>query len=99
MQFLADRFHYGRRAHHLGDELAAMPALGCDLHTDACVDVHSVVIAALRAIGVVAANAIRGFVCAGKVTFPPGIAGRTCAASVRHITLSSPTTFSTASAR
>ncbi len=72
MQFVADRFQYGRRPRHLGDDRDAMPALGCDLNTGTCVDMHTVGVAALRAIGVEAVYVIGGFVYAGKDEYPTG---------------------------
>lgn len=72
MQFVADRFQYGKRARYLGDDQAAMPALGCDLQTGTCVDMHTVGVAALRAIGIEAVYVIGGFVYAGKENFPTG---------------------------
>ena len=72
MQFVADRFQYGRREQHLGDDLAAMPALGGDRNTGTCVDMHTLAVAALRAIGVEAVYAIGGFVYEGRDSFPTG---------------------------
>jgi transglutaminase-like putative cysteine protease len=72
MQFVADRFSYGKRARYLGDELEAMPALGWDLNTGTCVDMHTVGVAALRAIGVEAVYVIGGFVYAGMPEYPTG---------------------------
>ena len=72
MQFVADRFSYGKRARHLGDDLDAMPGLGCDIHTGTCVDMHTVGVAALRAIGVEAVYVIGGFVYDGLAEYPTG---------------------------
>lgn len=72
MQFVADRFSYGKRARHLGDDLEAMPGLGCDIHTGTCVDMHTVGVAALRAIGVEAVYVIGGFVYDGLAEYPTG---------------------------
>jgi hypothetical protein len=72
MQWVADRFQYGRRPVHLGDDLDAMPALGCDLHTGTCVDMHTLAVAALRSIGIEAVYAIGGFVYAEKPQHPTG---------------------------
>jgi hypothetical protein len=72
MQFVADRFQYGKRARYLGDDLDAMPALGCDLNTGTCVDMHTLAVAALRTMGIEAVYAIGGFVYAGMETYPTG---------------------------
>ena len=72
MQFVAERFQYGKRPRYLGDDGDAMPALGCDLNTGTCVDMHTVGVAALRAIGVEAVYVIGGFVYAGKDDYPTG---------------------------
>ena len=72
VQWVAERFQYGRRPHHLGDDLEAMPALGCDLHTGTCVDMHTLAVAALRAMGIEAVYVIGGFVYAGKESYPTG---------------------------
>ena len=72
MQAVADRFQYGKRPRYLGDDLAAMPALGCDLNTGTCVDMHTLAVAALRAIGIEAVYVIGGFVYDGKPDYPTG---------------------------
>lgn len=72
MQFVADRFTYGKRPRYLGDDLDAMPALGCDIATGTCVDMHTLAVAALRAIGIEAVYVIGGFVYAGKNDYPTG---------------------------
>ena len=72
MQFAADRFRYGKRPRYLGNDSDAMPALECDLNTGMCLDMHTVGVAALRAIGVEAVYVIGGFVYAGKEEYPTG---------------------------
>jgi transglutaminase-like putative cysteine protease len=72
MQAIADRFTYGKRARYLGDDQEAMPALGCDLNTGTCVDMHTLGVAALRALGIEAVYVIGGFVYADRAEFPTG---------------------------
>jgi hypothetical protein len=73
MQFVADRFTYSKRAQYLGHGSEALDALDvCDLTTGNCVDMHTLGVAALRAIGVPAAYAIGRFVSAGMDAFPTG---------------------------
>lgn len=71
-QWVADRFQYGKRPRYLGDDLDAMPALGCDLHTGTCVDMHTLAVAALRTMGIEAVYVIGGFVYAEKPDYPTG---------------------------
>lgn len=72
MQFVADHFTYGRRPRYLGDDTDAIPAFGCDIATGTCVDMHTLGVAALRAIGVPAVYVIGCFVYAKKDEFPTG---------------------------
>jgi transglutaminase-like putative cysteine protease len=72
VQWVADRFQYGKRPAYLGDDLDAMPALGCDLETGTCVDMHTLAVAALRSMGIEAVYVIGGFVYAGKHDHPTG---------------------------
>jgi Transglutaminase-like superfamily len=60
IQFIADHFQYGQRDIALGDDEAAMPALECGLTFGTCVDMHTVAVAALRAIGIEAAYVMGG---------------------------------------
>ena len=55
IQFIGDHFTYGAREIDLGTGEDAMPALACGLTPGTCVDMHTLAVAALRAIGVPAA--------------------------------------------
>ncbi len=73
LQALADRFVYGHRETHLGTGAEALPALPEDgPATGSCVDIHSVSVAALRAMGVPAAYMIGGYVADGDPDRPTG---------------------------
>jgi hypothetical protein len=72
MQYIADHFTYGKRPRNLGDDTDAIPAFGCDIATGTCVDMHTLGVAALRAIDVPAVYVIGCFVYAGKDEFPTG---------------------------
>jgi hypothetical protein len=72
LQALADRFVYGRRESHFGTGSDALPALDDGPTTGTCVDIHSVGVAALRAIGAPAAYLIGGYVAAGDPDRPTG---------------------------
>jgi len=58
IQYVGDHFTYGARETHLGTGEDAMPALECGLTPGTCVDMHTLAVAALRAIGVPAAYVI-----------------------------------------
>jgi hypothetical protein len=73
MQFIADRFTYGDRPQLLGHETEELLALDvCDLTTGNCIDMHTVGVGALRAIGVSAAYVIGCFVEADKTNYLTG---------------------------
>ncbi|MGL4634902.1 MAG: transglutaminase domain-containing protein [Beijerinckiaceae bacterium] len=72
MQFIADRFTYGNRPQYLGSDTDAMPALGCDINTGNCVDMHTLGVSALRVIGVDAVYVIGCFVYVERAEFPTG---------------------------
>jgi Transglutaminase-like superfamily len=80
IQFIADHFQYGQRDVALGDDEAAMPALECGLTFGTCVDMHTLAVAALRAIGVEAAYVMGGHVATEKQSSPTGH----CWINVRH---------------
>jgi transglutaminase-like putative cysteine protease len=58
IQYVGDHFTYGARETHLGTGEDAMPALECGLTPGTCVDMHTLAVAALRAVGVPAAYVI-----------------------------------------
>jgi transglutaminase-like putative cysteine protease len=72
LQAIADRFTYGRRDLHLGAQGEGLPAFGEEPTTGTCVDIHSVCVAALRAIGAPAAYVIGGWVREGDPDRPTG---------------------------
>jgi hypothetical protein len=80
IQFIADHFQYGQRDIALGDDETAMPALECGLTFGTCVDMHTLAVAALRAIGVQAAYVMGGHVATTKQSSPTGH----CWINVRH---------------
>jgi hypothetical protein len=80
IQFIADHFQYGQRESALGDDQAAVPALECGLTSGTCVDMHTVAVASLRALGVKAAYVMGGHVGSGKPSSPTGH----CWINVRH---------------
>ena len=80
IQFIGDHFQYGKRESALGDDLESVPALECGLTSGTCVDMHTVAVAALRALGVKAAYVMGGHVATPKPNWPTGH----CWINVRH---------------
>ncbi len=66
IQFVADHFNYGARETHLGTGEDSMPALECGLTPGTCVDMHTLAVAALRAIGVPSAYVMGAHIAEGR---------------------------------
>lgn len=66
IQYVVDHFTYGARETHLGTGEEAMPALECGLTPGTCVDMHTLAVAALRAIGVPAAYVMGAHIAEGR---------------------------------
>jgi transglutaminase-like putative cysteine protease len=66
IQFVADRFVYGKDGPKYGDDAAEAPPLACGLTPGTCVDMHTAAVAALRAAGIEAAYVIGVHVPIGR---------------------------------
>lgn len=72
IQYVADHFTYGPRESYLGTGEEAMPALECGLTPGTCVDMHTLAVAALRAIGVRAAYVMGAHIAEGRTHWSTG---------------------------